>query len=334
MDETRLYLCFEAKNTKDEPMYLIYSAKVSNALTEFTFETSIRGVSSMGCGLLDSKMVLAGGVSGTEENREYYRGVITYDPVRKQLSTKDIPNMRGRKLRPLVFEIHGRLCVMDSSDSLYKRSCEVYYPSHKIWEKMDDPLCNRFSANRGRKNIVGRTPYSWFVIGKSISLCSPIDTYTFFYHARQMTRCFTVDDTQPLPFHGMAITYWDPEFVDVVVISFSKGDVAGRGRVEGRALRYFPIILSKPQLLFNTDAYESPDGEVSSYFAECTNGKFCLTTFDNFNIHVYIFEIYRDEAENGVMSLVLDHYVKRKYSYNDFSQDGINSFSVSGCFVL
>lgn len=97
------------------------------------------------------------------------------------------------------------LYVMDTSDSIYKRACKVYYPSHKIWDKLDEPLSNIFSANRGSKNVAGRTPYSWFVNGKTVSISSTTDNYTYFHHARQMTRCFTVDDTQPLPFHGMAI---------------------------------------------------------------------------------------------------------------------------------
>lgn len=87
-------------------------------------------------------------------------------------------------------------------------------------------------------------------------------------------------------------------------------------------------------MFFWTDLYEKPDEEVSSYFAECKNGKLCLTTFHNVNIHVYFFEIVRDELVDGAMNLVLNHLAKHKYSYNDFSPDGITSFSVSGCFVL
>ncbi|KAL6501416.1 hypothetical protein OROGR_026549 [Orobanche gracilis] len=133
----------------------------------------------------------------------------------------------------------------------------------------------------------------------------------------------------------MATTYWKRGFFDVVVISFSKGEVGGEGRVEGRMLRYFPIRFPMPQLLFRTDIYEKPDGEVSSYFAECKNGTFCLTTFDNVNIHVYVFEIFRHNGEDGGLSLDLVDLKKYKYNYSDFSHEGITSIScISGCFVL
>ncbi|KAL6520306.1 hypothetical protein OROMI_032486 [Orobanche minor] len=342
MDATKLYLCFEATNTKKESVYLIFSAKVSdltgNAQTStpnFTFENSITGVSSMGCGLFESKIILAGGVSGEENNMEYNRGLVTYDVVTKKVSTQDIPSMRGRKLRPLVFELYGRLYVLDTSDSIYKRTCEVYYPSYKVWDKVVDAFCNIHNVRSGSKSIAGRTPFSWFVTGNTVFISSPEDSYTYFHHARQITKCFTLNSTQPLPFHGMATTYWTRGFFDVVVISFSKGEVGGEGSVEGRLLRYFPIRFPKPQLLFRTDIYEKPDGEVSSYFAECKNGKFCLTTFDNVNIHVYAFEIFRHKAVDGVLSLDLVDLKKYKYNYSDFSREGITSISsISGCFVL
>ncbi|KAK1358179.1 hypothetical protein POM88_051435 [Heracleum sosnowskyi] len=342
MVDTKLYLCFEATNTKEEFVYLIFSAKVSdltgNAQTStphFTFENSITGVSSMGCGLFDSKIVLAGGVSGKENNMEYKYGPVTYDTVTKKVSTEDIPSMRGHKLRPLVFELYGRLYVLDTTDSIYNRSCEVFYPSHKVWDEVFDPFRNIHNAFLGSKSIAGRTPFSWFVSGNTVSISSPEDSYTYIHHARQWNKCFRSDKTQPLPFHGMATTYWQRGFFDVVVISFSKGKVGGEGCVEGRLLRYFPIGFSEPQLLFRTDIYEKPDGEVSSYFAEGENGKFCLTTFDNVNIHVYVFKIFRRKGVDGGLSLVIFDLKKYKYNYNDFSHEGITSItSISGCFVL
>ncbi|KAK1358185.1 hypothetical protein POM88_051441 [Heracleum sosnowskyi] len=168
MVDTKLYLCFKATNTKEESVYLIFSAKVSdltgNAQTStphFTFENSITGVSSMGCGLFDSKIVLTGGVSGKENNMEYKYRLVTYDIVTKKM------------------------------------------------------------------------------------------------------------------------------------------------------------------------------GELSSYFDEGENDKFCLTTFDNVDIHVYVFEIFSHKGVDGGLSLVIFNLKKYKYNYNDFSHEGITSISsISGCFVL
>lgn len=114
MDNTKkLYLCFEATDVKTtEAVYSIYSANVSDLICDdyvtnpspkFTFEASITtGFTSMGCGLFDSKIVLAGGFSGVGQERKYNRGLITYDTVSKKFSAEDFPDMCGRKVRPLV----------------------------------------------------------------------------------------------------------------------------------------------------------------------------------------------------------------------------------------
>ncbi|KAL1825436.1 hypothetical protein ACET3Z_012214 [Daucus carota] len=300
----------------------------------FTLEECISGVSAMGCGLFDSKIVLAGGFSGAGENTVYNRSLVTYDPVNKKVSWEDFPDMRGRKIRPLVFEVYGRLYVLDTSNSVHKRTWELYYPTKKIWAKVSDPFCSIYNALTGIKSISGRHPYSWFVCGNTVSISSPAEGLTYFHHTRQATKLFSTDASEPLPFHGMATTFFNPGFCNVVVISFSKGLVGGQGRVEGHRLRYCPFKFLKSELIFYTDPYEKPDGEVSCYFAECGKGKFCLTTFDNFNIHVYVFKILRHEAADGSSSLVLIDLDKHKYNFTDFSDEGFTSISLSGCFVL
>ncbi|KAL6501417.1 hypothetical protein OROGR_026550 [Orobanche gracilis] len=156
MDDTKLYLCFEATNTKKESVYLIFSAKVSdltgNAQTStpnFTFENSITRVSSMGCGLFDSKIVLAGGVCRKENNTEYNRGLVTYDIVTKKVSTEDIPSMRGRKLRPLVFELYGRLYVLDRQNRQnHPLSFSIPSNSSLIFRfRQNHPLCFEIPSN-------------------------------------------------------------------------------------------------------------------------------------------------------------------------------------------
>lgn len=341
MDESKLYLCFEATNTEAESVYLIYSTKVSDLMgkppnfrPEFTYEKSISGFSAMGCGLFDSKIILAGGFSEKENKTEYNLGLVTYDPATKKVAREEFPKMRARKIRPLVFEVNGRLYVLDTSTHIYKRSWELYYPTLKIWGKVSDAFSNRFIAHTGTKNISGRTPYSWFVSGQTITISLPSGEFTYFHHGRQFAKFFARDVAQTLPFHGMATTYFQPGVSHLLVISFTKGMVGGQGRVEGRQLSYAPVSFPKPELIFRTDPYEQPDGEVSSYFADCGNGKFCLTTFDNVNIHVYVFKISRHEHADGSMSLYLKDLDKHEYKFGDFSVGGFTSISLSGCFVL
>ncbi|KAK1358178.1 hypothetical protein POM88_051434 [Heracleum sosnowskyi] len=289
----------------------------------------------MGCGLFNSKIILAGGVSVTGEEMTYNHGLVTYDTTTKKVAHEDFPNMRGRKVRPLVFEVSGRLYVLGTSNSAYKRSWEVFYPTPKVWARVSDPYCTMYNSLSGTKsNISGRTPYSWFICGPAFSISLPMDDLPYFHHARQLVKGFLCNSSQPLPFHGMAITYWNQGFSDVVVISFSQGLVAGQGRVEGRLLGYPPFHLIKPQFIFKTDCYEKPDGEVSSYFADWGNGKFCLTTFDNVNIHVYVFKLLRQEHADGTTSFVLKDLDNHKYTFNDFSVGGCTSVRLCGCFVL
>lgn len=73
-------------------------------------------------------------------------------------------------------------------------------------------------------------------------------------------------------------------------------------------------IFGKPKHIFNTDPYEQPDRELSVYFTECGDGVFCLTTFDNMNIHVYVFNFQRDPEHDDGLNLVLKYLVKHKLS--------------------
>lgn len=91
----------------------------------------------MGCGLFGSKIFLTGGFggfSGAGENKIYNRDPVTYDHVSKVVSREDFPDMRGRKVRPLVFGIYGRLFVLDTSNFVYKRTWKFYYHMIKIWD--------------------------------------------------------------------------------------------------------------------------------------------------------------------------------------------------------
>lgn len=341
---TKLYTCFETRNDQGQHEYRIFSAKVrklvdmaADSKSIFSLEKVISGFPNMGCGVFGSKIVLAGGVWGKKKERSYNLKFITYDTLTKKISRKDLPPLRGRKFRPLVFELYGRLYVLDTSKSLYPWSFEIYYPTRKFWHPLSDPFQNMFTEaigmkeGIGKKEISGRAPYFWFVVGKVLCISVPTDSTLFFHHARQFVKAFLAKCCQSLPFHGMAITHCQPGFDDVVVISFSKGCV------EGRQLNFcFPDIkvFGKPKPLFHTDPYEQPDGELSGYFAEFGDGMFCLTTFDNMNMHVYMFKIDRKPERGDGLNLVLVYLVKHKFSFNDFSFEGSKGVNIPGCFVL
>lgn len=89
---------------------MIYSAKLSDLqdknVPNFNLETVMKGLDSMGCGIFDSKMVVAGGyLSRQEKKKKLGQGIITYDIKTKVVSHKEIPPMQGLKVRPLVMEL-------------------------------------------------------------------------------------------------------------------------------------------------------------------------------------------------------------------------------------
>ncbi|KAL8123080.1 hypothetical protein AgCh_011170 [Apium graveolens] len=116
MEEAKLYTCFEAENDLGEHVYVIYSAKLSDLHDKkggskpvFNCQVVIKGLQSMGCGVFDSKIVLAGGIVTRGEDQRYRHGMITYDTQRRRVSYVDIPPMQGLKIRPIVFELCERL---------------------------------------------------------------------------------------------------------------------------------------------------------------------------------------------------------------------------------
>lgn len=134
-----MHFCFEAKDNQGKHVYVIYTAKLSDLWTKsdspphFTKEVVITtGVPSMGCGVFNSKLVLAGGSVKSQQHgyNVKHKGVITYDLTTKQLSNSEIPLMPGGKLRPLVFQLDNKLYVLDTSKNpdQHVGSFEVYYP--------------------------------------------------------------------------------------------------------------------------------------------------------------------------------------------------------------
>ncbi|KAK1393709.1 hypothetical protein POM88_012765 [Heracleum sosnowskyi] len=243
----------------------------------------------------------------------------------KLVSRNDFPPMSQRKLRPLVIQLYNKLYVFDTSDYVVENSFQTYAPN----ENLPSPYLHPNSPYSWKGSFSGRTPFSWFACGKSICLTGPLENNSLVHHTDQYISDFFPCFKGLLPFRGMAITYYQQGFPDVVVISFS------HGRVEGRRLsvasRYS---LGDPVLLFETDPFQQPDGEMSHYFADCGGGIFSLTTFDNATIHVYMFKILRhkDQAD-GSFDLDLVSLILHEFDFSSFSTDSFTSFCVLGCLV-
>lgn len=338
-----MYTCIQARDHHWKHVYMIYSAKVSDLMCKesdskpnFILEKIIYGSKYMGCGVYDSKIVFAGGISDAEREKnapkrsKYNLKLITYDPVSKNESREDFPQMRGRKIRPLVFEICNRLYVLDTSSSAYNWGFEFLNPTGNFWDPLMDPYHNWFSG-RKKRTVSGRTPYAWFVAGNVACISAHRDDHTYFHHAKSIGNGFLPKYMRTLPFRGMAITYFDPNFSDdVVLISFSGANVEGR-----RLNLESSNCLGTPTEIFKTDPCK-PDGELSIYFADCGDGVFCLTTFDKANMHVYTFEIHRlpPVVDSSTLNLHLERLEIHKYRFSEFNSGLNRSVSISGCFAL
>ncbi|KAL6523161.1 hypothetical protein OROHE_016456 [Orobanche hederae] len=340
MDDKNIHFCFEAKDYQDKPVYLIYTSTLGDLKSElpphFTKQVVITcGVPSMGCGLFGSKLVLAGGSVKSEEDHSLYvkhKGVITYDLTTQQLSDSDIPKMRGGKLRPLFFQLNNRLYALDTArnSNSYHGSFELYYPNQRRWRSLR--LCINPVATIPDPGTKGISFFSWFAFGSTVSLSLPKGprNLSYIHHSKFRYKSFQPIDNEPLPFPGMAITYCQHDFEDVVVISFSKG-----GLVEGRLLRPNFCFHGKPVIILDTKTYSHHVGDLNGWFAHFGNGTFCLTAFDSVNIYVHVFKISRRHKckEGEDLNIRLIHHSMHSFKYTDFSGVGHTSFSFAGCFA-
>ncbi|KAK1369714.1 hypothetical protein POM88_035806 [Heracleum sosnowskyi] len=325
---------------------LMYAPALPSPPLSFTREADIVGVPFMGCGAFGTKLVLAGGLLQLDKalyqkdhpvhqtHKQVYeknKGVITYDIITKEVSTTDIPNMRGGKIKPLVFQVNKRLYVLDTNGDLSSRSFEVYYPKQKQWHQIVHPYFHRSSpyivpSLSFQKQL---QHFSWFVFGDCICISLPKSKLTYLHHTKYMLKTFKACFSAPLPFDGMAITYYHPDFEDSVLISFCKG------LIEGRRLGIsFYSSYKEPVLIYDTKTH----GDMSGFFTGFGKGRFCLTTFDNAKIHFYTFKIVRGKNENDdKLNLKLKKLTVQKFDLGHSNLnivDLVPSFSFAGCFPL
>ncbi|KAK1364667.1 hypothetical protein POM88_040228 [Heracleum sosnowskyi] len=341
MDNQKIHFCLEAKDDEGKAVYVIYTSTLGDFKSDFpphlTQQVVIScGVPSMGCGLFGSKLVLAGGWVQLRDAGFFdkHKGLITYDLTTQQLSHSHFPNMCEGKLRPLLFQLNNKLHALDTGTNKdeYLTSFEVYYPNQQRWHPLklvlylgDEYSSGKFADPRSR----GISFFSWFAFGSTFCLSLP-KNLSYIYHSRLRGRRVHAIDTEPLPFHGMGITYCQHDFKDVVVISLSQG-----GLVEGRRLLpTFCFSGEPPVKILDTKTYSHHVGDLNGCFAHFGDGNFCLTAFDNVNIYVHMFKISRLKNKIGEnLKIQLIDYRMKRFKYTDFSGDGYTSFSFAGCFA-
>lgn len=333
-----MYVCFEANHTEKVHAYLIYSVELSQLQTssyldstpKFNLEHVIFGVPAMGCGIFGSRIVLAGGLIQDKYGRDIKnKGVITYDITTKQVSTEEIPKMRGGKVKPLMLELNNKLYAMDTNVDLHRRSFEIYYPNQKHWHCLHNPyfaLTPNLVAQLSECKGLGR--FSWFAFGHCLCMSLPRDMLTFLHHSKHRHKNFNSCFNRPLQFQGMAITYYQDGFEDVVVISLSEGIVQGR-----RLRLCFDDPYENPVHILDTKYYSDHQGEMSGFFTNFGNGNFGLTTFDKDHIHFYTFHIFRGRDKHGRLTLKTSYVFIHKFTHTQFATQVHSSFRFAGSFT-
>lgn len=345
MDETKLYICLEAKhnNGGQHHVYLICSLRLNDLTTQLSYspaltkEASFEGYPSMGCGFYESKIVFAGGqVEETDSAHEEiveekveqnnHNGLITFDMKSKQLSSDSFPSMLRGKVKPLVFQLHDNLYVIDTISGYRQGSFEYFYPKKQEWNLLRQPaydeLVDEFACRQDRN-------YPCLLFGNACYLSISFDNYDFVYlHHPNITyrswlSAHVLMPNHPLPFSGVATFFHQDDVDDFVVISFTKRAVR---------IHYFDLSLSFLQdskVLFRLPASsESAElEEMSGYFADFGDGIFSLTAFDAVLVHVYTFQIFG--PGNPEVFQLLSHY---EYKCDALSF-GVDVISVVGCFA-
>lgn len=127
-EQKSLYVCFEehrrdSKRRRGYSSYSVYSVNFKDVLTCLVSHTKlkpdVRHVVSierdtpprfMGCGLLGSRIVFAGG--GTKDGNNDGGLVLALDTEDPDSKLEGLPRMKGRKPRPLLWEVKGKLYAL------------------------------------------------------------------------------------------------------------------------------------------------------------------------------------------------------------------------------
>lgn len=325
MGHTVLHICFEAQKSDykqgQDHTYLVYSVNISDEQTgepKFTKQAQITGPPSMGCGLSRSQIVLAGGVSDGIKKKD----IITFDMNTKMTSTNTFPPTKRGKLKPLVFELHNRLYVFDTGSHINKRSFEFLSNKRKLWHRVNNP----FAEHTELSDYVSPDiclDYSFLAIGNTAYISSPRGRIGFLHHSNHSYKSW-YPGLPKLPFPGVATFHYQPDYPDLLVITFKNG------LVEAREFRS-TIEPDITEVLFAVDPSWRSVGPMTGYFANFGDGSFCLTAFDSLCFCVYKFKILRTGKDDDQLWDCIISY-KGRFSFDQFEDNGWRISSVLGCF--
>lgn len=321
-----LFICFEGKDSQQRHIYVICSLDALRPKI-FTTEAVIYGYASMGCGVYDSRIVLAGGqlrVHSTLHHTTLHNGCITFDMNNRSVNHKPFLPMTHGKYKPLVFQLGKRLYVCDSryeSTGTPFLEIEFYSPAMKTtW----NAIAGIFES------VQELLTHSCLVFGNTCFMSYPSGGHTWTTHSNYLQNSWTPLFDKPLPFTGVATFHSQDGFDDFVMIYLDKGDV--------RVCKFDFSCFGDSQCLFSLIPCMSHEDEPykQGYFADFGEGCFCLTAFGQLGILVCTFVVTRVGTPSGPLEVTCSFESTCNFYYHDlnnFVSDGTIITSVVGCFV-
>lgn len=318
--QTKLFICFQGKDSQQRDIYVICSLDAQQPLLyNITKEAVIYGYPSMGFGVYDSKIVLAGGQS-TMDNTTH-NGCITFDMENHSVNYNPFVLMTYGKYKPLLFQLGKRLYVCNSrydSSSADVAPIEMYSPAvNTKWHTMS----NIFTWSRCHRHLLAN--YSCLVFGNTCFMSAvPFSDYSWRTHCNYRQTLWMPYSDSPLPFTGVATFHSQDGFDDFVMIYLDKGAV--------KFCKFDFTCFGDSQELFKP---HKSDENIQGYFADFGMGCFCLITFDKFRVHVCTFVVTREGTPSDPLNLTHRIQSKHVFHYDKLFTNGMSITSVVGCSV-
>lgn len=339
--ETKLRICFKAKDKDYRNIYLIYSVEGSWLANQrsnpptLNRDAVIFGYEVMGCGVYDSKIVLAGkGLSLRYYDHSSHDGFVTYDMRKDVVSYKPFlplcPSDFDSNVKPLVFQLNLRLYVYYHNDIV--NFCS---PAIKT-----DWNISRIGTDC---SFYGAEKCSCLVIGNSCCISAPCADVTYIHHSNYNEMCESdnlkkhsnpySDDMgfdwmkhsdASLPFSGQATFYHQDGFDDFVIIYFENGVV--------RVFLFDFFSFGDSQVLFAVDSC-TIGGTMHGYFADFGNGCYCLTAFNKSLFYLYTFKITRYGKQSDPLKVQAKILSRYNFEFDYFCTEGNKIEKVLGCFA-
>ncbi|KAK1402431.1 hypothetical protein POM88_002036 [Heracleum sosnowskyi] len=329
--ETKLRICFRARDEEYKYVYLIYSVdgswlanQRSNPPT-LNRDAVIFGHHSMGCGAYDSTIFFAGRPRDMYDHSYF----ISYDMKEDNVSYKPLLPFWALDAseEPLVFQLNQRLFVYNHEETV--KFCSPV--TGQDW------ITSRISKGGPSDD---REKCSCLVVGNSCCISSPIADVTFIHHCNDNDMQFdsihdsdasndegldwTKHSNASLPFSGHATFYHQDGFDDFVIIYFENG-----------AVRVFPFdffSFGESQVLFVVDSC-TVGGTMHGYFADFGKGCFCLAASNNSFFYLYTFVITRYGKQSDPLKVQAKILSRYNFEFQCFCPEGYKIQNIVGCFA-